>query len=529
MEIVLALVASLATASLVAFGTLASNLTARFGPVDDGEVLRWLGSDGRLSLGEYGSTLAQTEVGTFGGDIGRFRPFYYLVRVGQAVAFGDDPQGWYRSVLVVFVAAIAVWGAVFGMWLGIGARSLPGRFTSAVFVVSGAIAGVLVTASLPSWTGVATRLGPQEGLGLLMVGFMAFAATLLMNGGTAWWWLLLGFSTAAAMTTKENFLPLVLVPFSVALFRLKTTRVTWEWGAAALSAIPGLVTAVVVVNIGLSSSGVYYGDQTLSQRSVQGVLNLVTIYPLYWFPAALAMLVALVVFTLLVRGTSSRRLAPALWMLVVVLASWLFYDASVYGGVYSVPRYAAVLEFAKGPLMFGALAVGLAALGLSWIQKRTRHSIAAIVSVLLALFLIAASLMRVAPNLNALRSAAETNAAMTKNFEDELFQVLAASRLLPDNSNVVLVVQDTALLETAHRILDAMARDGYMSATVRIAADPRVPVDMQERISEGHQAFAKPYSVSDGEPALCVFINSPMAPVLNCSPGSSLGVEGWSM
>ena len=529
MEIVLALLASLATASLVAFATLSANLSARFGPIDDGEVLRWLGSDGRLSLGEYGSTLAQTEVGTFGGDIGRFRPFYYLVRVGQAVAFGDDPQGWYWSVLVVFVAAIAVWGAVFGMWLGIGARSLPGRFTSAVFVVSGAIAGVLVTASLPFWTGVATRLGPQEGLGLLMVGFMAFAATLLMNGGAAWWWLILGLSTAAATTTKENFLPLVLVPFAVALYRFKTTRVTWEWGAAALSAIPGLVTAVVVVNIGLSSSGVYYGDQTLSQRSVQGVVNLITVYPLYWIPAALATFVALLVFTLLVRDSSNGVLPSVLWILLIVFVAWLFYDASVYGGIYSVPRYAAVLEFVKVPLMFGALAVGLAALGLSWSQKRTMHSVAAILAVLLALFLIAASLMRAAPNLNALKSAAETNAAMTKTFDDELFQVLAASRLLPDNSNVVLVVQDTAFLETAHRILDAVARDGYMTPTVRIAADPRVPVDMQERISEGHQAFAKPYSVSDGAPALCVFINAPIAPVLNCSPGSSLGVEGWSM
>lgn len=525
----LAFVASLATSSLVAFATLSANLSARFGPIDDGEALRWLNADGRLQLGQYWSTLAQTEVGTFGGDIGRFRPFYYLVRVGQAAAFGDDPQGWYWTVIVVFVAAIAVWGSVFGIWLGIGARALPGRYTAYVAVVGGAVAGVLVTASLPFWTGVATRLGPQEGLGLLMVGLMAFAATLLMNGGTAWWWLLLGFSTAAATTTKENFLPLVLVPFAVALYRFRTTRVSWEWGAAALSAVPGLITAAVVISIGLRSSGVYYGDQTLLQRTVQGVVNLVTIYPLYWFPAALAMLVALLVFTLLVRGTSSRRLAPALWMLFFVLGAWLFYDASVYGGIYSVPRYAAVLEFVKVPLMFGALAIGLAALGLSWILKRRSHFIAAIFALFLALSLIAASLLRVAPNLNALKSAAETNAAMTNTFESELGQVLSASRSLPVDSSVVLVVQDTAFLETAHRILDAVAREGGTNPTVLIAADPRVPVDMQERIAEGHLAFAEPYSMGEGEPAFCVFINSPIALVLNCSPGSSLGVEGWSM
>lgn len=57
---------ALVFASAFVFVSLSSLLAANFGPVDDHEPLKWMGSDGALSPSEFVPTLLQTEVGQWG-------------------------------------------------------------------------------------------------------------------------------------------------------------------------------------------------------------------------------------------------------------------------------------------------------------------------------------------------------------------------------------------------------------------------------------------------------------------------------
>ena len=60
-----------------------NNLKAEFGPIDDHEVVNWLGADRKILLSEIPQMLKETELGRF-GKYARYRPSYYTLRIGES-------------------------------------------------------------------------------------------------------------------------------------------------------------------------------------------------------------------------------------------------------------------------------------------------------------------------------------------------------------------------------------------------------------------------------------------------------------
>src|SRR5829696_837703 len=66
-------IAAVLSSSLVCALIIGSRLDTPFGPIDDHEPLRWMGSDGRLQITEAWPTFRRSEVGEWGSS-GRWRP-----------------------------------------------------------------------------------------------------------------------------------------------------------------------------------------------------------------------------------------------------------------------------------------------------------------------------------------------------------------------------------------------------------------------------------------------------------------------
>ena len=200
---------ALVSAFVVAMWATGPSLRAKFGPIDDHEPLIWMGPDGHLPWSEFWTTfIDKTEVGQWGG-LSRFRPAYYLLRVGEAVLFGNNPWAWYACVLVMYTAACAVFGYVAAVWLSTAVRGSRAWICWSVVLVGSAV-GAFLFAGLNAWSGILARLGPSELLGLLATGVVLLSLTKLSLGLGRLWWIpaLLGVTTA--IFAKESFFVLAL-------------------------------------------------------------------------------------------------------------------------------------------------------------------------------------------------------------------------------------------------------------------------------------------------------------------------------
>ena len=139
---VAAFATALVSAFVVASWATGPSFTAKFGPVDDHEPLDWMGSDGHLPWSEFWTTfIHKTEVGQWGAS-GRWRPAYYLLRVGETAAFGDNPWAWYACVLVMFAGACALLGYTAGLWLAAAMNGSRAWICWSVVLVGSAVSGV---------------------------------------------------------------------------------------------------------------------------------------------------------------------------------------------------------------------------------------------------------------------------------------------------------------------------------------------------------------------------------------------------
>ena len=133
--------------------TLKSLLKAKFGLIDDHEIVNFLGRDRDLGLSEIvGLTLNSTEVGEW-GESKRFRPTYYIFRLIQTAIFGNSAENFYLyRILVMSMTATLV--GVFAICI---AKSLHVKMSMAT-----AILWTFLACLLPVWADVVTRLGPSE-------------------------------------------------------------------------------------------------------------------------------------------------------------------------------------------------------------------------------------------------------------------------------------------------------------------------------------------------------------------------------
>jgi hypothetical protein len=147
---------------------------------------------------------------------GRFRPLYWILRIGETAIWGETVQGWYLDRLLLLLGALAATYALARLWFAPAVAAL-----AAILVVAGPQAEAFA------------RLGPQEAYALPM----AIAALALI--GRRWFAAGLVLLVLSAFT-KETFVPFALL------------GIAWAWYLGSRrSAVLAAVAVLIAFAFGL--------------------------------------------------------------------------------------------------------------------------------------------------------------------------------------------------------------------------------------------------------------------------------------
>lgn len=198
----------------VAFYTAGPNLGARWGFIDDHEIALFLGRDHKITAEELVPAILSTEVGS-PGYTSRYRPGYYITRIGECYLWGDSPRLWYLTRLAIwslFLLSIALLSYNFGG-------------------LSLALIAPPWVGSLTLWVDIWPRMGTAEvygvlGLGLVLLSSVFYLRLVLMNESVGRFRAAIGLSCLVLgsfflLGAKENWLifPLLFLPWIFLLFR----------------------------------------------------------------------------------------------------------------------------------------------------------------------------------------------------------------------------------------------------------------------------------------------------------------------
>jgi len=186
--------------SIIVGSLFRESLTAKWGPIDDHEIMKYLGEDQKLSFSEIPSALMEnTEVGKFGESL-RFRPTYYLLRLTETAFWGNNPHLWYGFRLIMLIASLSVFWKLISKVIG--------------FIPGGLL--VVYIMSYPMWADMFARLGPSETYIVFSLAVCAWSMTKIVEAvnkkkavelSTVIIWLV---STIISVGAKENLLLLII-------------------------------------------------------------------------------------------------------------------------------------------------------------------------------------------------------------------------------------------------------------------------------------------------------------------------------
>ena len=401
-------------------GSLATYQTAPqwhawWGLMDDAEFLSWAPPGRSLGAGEYLATLGSTEIGAIGTTT-RFRPVYYILRVGERVLWPASPAWYYAARTVMFAVALSLTA-----W--------------ALMVTLGRIVGLGVFALVSTewyWRDIWAHGGPAEQYAFVGTSMLAVAGALAWTDaratrprGIA---ILASAGTVLAMGSKENFLVL-LIPCALVLLRLAKAPEHRRMIMTLFVVVTICAAAIVAALLpGLRAAGTdMYGNQ-IGAGARFAWLSAGTGR---WFPAAIVLIAAVLpivswwVLPRARRTEEARVLHSALarqlyvhagLLLILVVSQLSFYAPRwpTFGGRYDFPG------MLVSPLGFAVLTMYL----LQWLRlagagARTIRS-AAVAATLVAVAV--ASRHGVLP----VRDAAELNARYTQALHSALSAALRA-------------------------------------------------------------------------------------------------------
>jgi hypothetical protein len=525
---------ALVSAFGVAFWATGPSFTAKFGPIDDHEPLIWMGPDGHLPWSEFWTTfINKTEIGQWGAS-GRFRPAYYLFRVGETVLFGNNPWAWYVCVLVMFTAACAVLGYVAAVWLSTAVNGSRASIRWSVTLLGSAVCAFLF-AGLYAWSAIVGRLGPSEQLGLLATPVVLLSLTKLSLGLGRLWWIpaLLGVTTA--IFAKESF-------FSFALaFPLVGTYSYFTFGrrkidlvAGLLGLLPAVGLALILAPTLLRNQHDVYGANVGSSRFA-GAISALTEPPLrQWFLAGTVVILAWCAMT--VTMPKAERRVPAFLLAVIVwLTGCVFLDAWFYGGNYTLPRYRAIPD-----LVIAAQFIGAACLSIVAILRSRRHSVPVIVlataSVMASSIFILRLVQASVSNLQLTHENAIYHAATSNEYQHGLSDALARLAV-EEKPTVAVVATNGSDYEPAYAVLNELARrsrDRFREYLIVENASRRTNglLDPMVRISKSGAPSWHTRPVSEivgGHDAVCIFLNKNPGSVDGCRRGDGIRLVAQGM
>ena len=432
--------------TVVAFYFDGPNFSARLGPIDDHEAVRWQNAGSGVSPAGFWQLLMTTEVG-HPGDTARYRPAYYAVRILEAWAFSTNAGAWYVERTVLQVLVVAMLGLVALAVVGRAAHRVTGPGTGPqlgyvlpMLLLAGVWAVVLV--GLEYWNDTVTRLGPTELIASVGLGIFVWGGYGLLVWRSRGYWLLFAAGFAVAALSKEN-MPILLLPaVIIAADRARRTRERWEAVTSLASMVVvtvGIYAAVLPV-LRATATDVY--GRSVGTGRLGAALDYWRATPDLMTHTMLYLLVVVVGFVVLVgrRRTMSLMTLQALALSIPVM---MLADSVFYTGNYDQARYLMMMNV----LTFAEVVVVVAlATALIWEWRREWRpwsvAIVAAVAIVVSMPGFTASL----DSLPARYEYAQANRAATAAFQDKIDEIVG---LYEDDPRTQFLMQigDSAYME----------------------------------------------------------------------------------
>jgi hypothetical protein len=422
-----------ATSAAVAYALVGSTLGAGWSPIDDHEIMKFLGAEQRIGILDVPVLLMDTEVGSPGGTLPRYRPSYYTARLVETAMWGNSPFRWYAAQLLMFAASLALGWRFFTRWIGL----IPAAVV------------LLYMLTYDFWADIWSRLGAGEaycvlGTALYLEGFARLARGIAPARGRIWGvrgsWIMLALGGWLAIGSKENFLVLLIPLWVLAVFLWRQGRLqrTEMITVAVLTAYGGLIASSITVSLIRTGADVYERPVTAASRFrllISGSER--AIEPFAWWHVCVVLIAASVVAAFWDRRPSQWRYHPFIRGVLLMGGFVALYASqfAFYNGEWpnqnTAPRY----NF-PGVLSRLLLVVTGAVTGFELIRRlRVAGSIvramrAGLVAMLLVFTLDA--------GWASLRQASEAHASATREWTERLEHIVA--RLRRDPVRPVVVV-----------------------------------------------------------------------------------------
>jgi len=382
---------------------------AKWGLIDDHEIMHFIGTHERLPLSHVVPVLKDSELSST-STLQRFRPSYYILRTTEATFWGKNASLWYafRIAIALFLAiTLAYFGA---------------RFAGPIVTV-----GFLVfVITQPYWADIFARAGPAEVYAVLGISLIALAwgARFRTEVGTPTAFLiLLGILIAGG--TKENFVILAILPLWLLFSR--RVRTTPAGKLMFVGAIAFLAWIAVTVAHRLQQKGtdVYANDVSLTSRLKVAVQFFALPSVQYWIAGLLLLVVLGALLGIIAKSNSDARVASlarsmngclfaAFGLLALYGIQYVFYDGKWPDN--AQPRYL----FPGIPAFHAAILIGCVALVNLVKTSNASKTLVFTLQLVLSLGFIAGSVNNVETNRNAsLQTVRNTN-----SFEEK-FQAMA--------------------------------------------------------------------------------------------------------
>ncbi|MFG0261181.1 MAG: hypothetical protein ACF788_02180, partial [Novipirellula sp. JB048] len=323
-------VTALAVMVIVFFG-LAGTINSGYHFTDDHELLRF---NEELSTKSFPTVAAETILQDL--EI-RFRPLYYLHRVGQAKIFGTHFVVW--SIYHICLLAIALWSFYAGM------RNLSYSISESLCFLVVALVG----AQMEVWW----RLGPSETLGTTLLGlsfyFMTRHAGMATRNRSLFCFFLIGASLC-----KESFL--VVIPAFV-VFKIwhdkaeqqVTLRQSLQNNAMLMVPLATMLLSLLVIVFAVGTKEIGYAGLESNLTSLAKGIHLILRYHLIAYETLIAIFLVLLYIELKDerRWLSSLRsvMLPLTFAGLIIVPNVILYAKSGMGGRYYLPTTIGIAFF----------------------------------------------------------------------------------------------------------------------------------------------------------------------------------------
>jgi len=300
---------------LVIFGRV---LVAKWGVIDDHEIMLFLGRDGKLYLNEIFSALKLTEVGNF-GSLARYRPSYYFLRLVECAVWGANPAYWHAFRLGLLILAVSMfWNLVAPRigWLG-----------------GGLLSAYMLTFFY--WVDVIGKLGPGEtyavlGLPIYIWGLVsAFQESTtkvkcILSG------LAIFLGSVVCIGSKENFVLLFIPSAYVAFKTFKARKYPLFFGAMGsilFSLYVGGATAILISRAGVD----VYANAVSPLSRLNALLSISALAPVMLLGCLIIALGCLSLVRRFSAGTRKVLLQALFWLIVlcgIYFSQLIFYNGN---------------------------------------------------------------------------------------------------------------------------------------------------------------------------------------------------------